>query len=88
LKAPGAGEFFPKVTRAVQQRVSEENVLWPYAWHHPTDADGHLKLARFFCRTTQLTHARDHLEQAIELRPGWPEAKQLLTAVQRSMEVQ
>ena len=47
-----------------------------------------LKLARFFCRTAQLTHARDHLEQALELRPGWPEAKQLLTTVGRSMEVQ
>jgi tetratricopeptide (TPR) repeat protein len=88
LKAPGAGEFFPRVTRSVQQRVSEENVLWPHTWRHPRDADGHLKLARFFCRNAELTKARDHLEQAIELRPAWPEAKQLLTTVQRSMEAQ
>ena len=34
------------MTRSVQQRVSEENVLWPHTWRHPRDADGHLKLAR------------------------------------------
>jgi Flp pilus assembly protein TadD len=82
--APAA--FFPPIIRAVQQRVSEEGLLWPRAWQHPEDADAHLQLARFLCRTADLPKARRQLYQALALRPQWPQARQLLATVQRVQE--
>jgi tetratricopeptide (TPR) repeat protein len=88
LKRAGPAAFLPPVIRSVQQRVSEEKLLWPRVWDHPGDAVGRLKLARFFCRTAQLDHARDQLEQILRQRPDWPEARHLMTTVQRSLDVQ
>jgi tetratricopeptide (TPR) repeat protein len=87
LKRPGPGSFFPPVTRAVQQRLSDESQLWPHVWEHPEDAEGRLKLARFFCRNTDLTRARDQLEQVVAQRPDLREARELLATVQRTLEV-
>jgi hypothetical protein len=75
------------VIRAVQQRVSEERLLWPHVWDHPDDADGRLKLARFFCRTADLERAQDHLEQLLERQPAHAEARALLATVRRCREV-
>jgi tetratricopeptide (TPR) repeat protein len=87
LRRPGPAAYFPPLVRAVQSRVTEENALWPHVWENPEDAEGRLRLARFFCRTAQLTRARDHLEQVLEQRPGWQPAQTLMTTVQRALEV-
>ncbi len=86
LHRPGVAGFFPPVIRAVQQRLSEEVSLWRRVWDHPEDAAAHLKLAQFLCRTADLTKARYQLEQALELRPDAPGARQFLAAVRRSQE--
>jgi tetratricopeptide (TPR) repeat protein len=86
LNRPGAAAFFPPVIRSVQQRLSEESVLWRRVWDHPEDAAGRLKLAHFLCRTADLTKARHQLEQVLELRPDSREARRLLTTVQRAQE--
>jgi tetratricopeptide (TPR) repeat protein len=86
LHRPGAAAFLPPVIRSVQQRLAEETGLWRRVWDHPDDADAHLKLARFLCRTAELTKADNQLEQALALRPGWPEARQLMATVQRARE--
>jgi Flp pilus assembly protein TadD len=86
LNRPAPAAFYPPIIRAVQQRLAEEGLLWPRAWQHPEDADAHLALARFLCRTADLTKARRQLEQALALRPHWPEARQLLATVQRTQE--
>jgi Flp pilus assembly protein TadD len=83
LNRPGAAAFFPTVIRSVQARLSEESVLWRRVWDHPEDAEGRWKLARFLCRTGDLTKARSQLEQALERCPQWPEARQLLATIQR-----
>jgi hypothetical protein len=86
LNRPAPAAFYPEVIRAMQQRFGEESLLWTRVWRHPEDAEAHLKLARFLCRTADLTKARRQLEQALALRPDWPEARQLLTTVQRSQD--
>jgi tetratricopeptide (TPR) repeat protein len=88
LSQPGAGAFFPRVGRSVQQRVSEESVLWPHVWEHPDDAAGRLRLARLLCRTGDLTRARDQLEQVLARQPDSQEARQLTATVRRALEVQ
>jgi tetratricopeptide (TPR) repeat protein len=88
LQRPGPAALWPPVIRSVQRRLSEERLLWTHVWDDPDDAGGRLKLARFFCRTANLGHARDQLEQVLAQRPDWPEARQLMTTVQRSLEVQ
>jgi tetratricopeptide (TPR) repeat protein len=84
LQRPGVAAFFPPVIRAVQQRLGEEVTLWRGVWEHPEDAQAHLKLARFLCRTADLTKARYQLQQARELRPDAQEARQLLATVDRA----
>jgi tetratricopeptide (TPR) repeat protein len=86
LNRPGAAGFFPAVIRSVQARLTEESTLWPRVWSHPQDVEARVKLARFLCRTADLRKTRYQLEQILELRPGWPEAKQLLATVQRAQE--
>jgi tetratricopeptide (TPR) repeat protein len=86
LKRPGPTAFFAPLTRSVQHRVSEENMVWPHVWQSPEDDEGRLKLARFFCQYAQLDRARQQLEQILERRPDWPPARQLLERVQRAQE--
>jgi hypothetical protein len=76
--------FFPPVIRAVQQRLGEEVTLWRGVWEHPEDAASHLKLARFLCRTADLTKARYQLQQAVELHLDSREARQLLDTIDRA----
>jgi tetratricopeptide (TPR) repeat protein len=87
LNRPGAARLFAPVIRSVQQRLSEESSLWRRVWDHPEDASGRLKLAHFLCRTADLVKARHQLQQALELRPDSPEARQLLATIQRCREV-
>lgn len=87
LKRPGPGSFFPSVTRSVQARLSEENILWPRVWQQPRDAEARMKLARFFCRTANLRRARDQLEQLVEQQPRDRQAQALLATVRRCQEV-
>jgi len=49
-------------------------------------ADAHLAAARFRRRTGDLAKAKAHLEQALELRPGWPEAQQELRRATNVLE--
>jgi tetratricopeptide (TPR) repeat protein len=81
MNRPGPAAFYPPLIRAMQQRLSEESLLWPRVWQHPEDPAAHLKLARFLCRTAELPKAQRQLEQALALRPDWPDARQLLAAV-------
>jgi tetratricopeptide (TPR) repeat protein len=88
LKQPGAASFFPALIRSVQQRESEEGLLYLNVWRHPTDTAGRLKLARFFCRTARLIQARDQLEQVPPGQPASPEARQLLQTVRCCLDAQ
>ena len=86
LKRPAPAALYPPIIRTVQQRLSEERLLWPRVWQHPEDAEAHLKLARLLCRVGDLTKARRQLDQALELQPKWPEAQQLLATVQHTQD--
>jgi tetratricopeptide (TPR) repeat protein len=86
LNRPAPAALYPPIIRSVQQRRTEEGLLWSRVWHHPEDAEAHLKLAHFLCRTADLTKARRQLDQALELRPNWPAARQLLATVLRAQE--
>jgi tetratricopeptide (TPR) repeat protein len=88
LKRPGPAVFFAPLIRSVQERVTDERLLWTHVWDDPKDADGRLKLARFFCRNGHLDRARYQLEQVLAQRPEWPEARQLSATVQRALDVQ
>jgi tetratricopeptide (TPR) repeat protein len=88
LQRPGPVAFWPAVVRSVQSRLGDEKLFWTHVWDHPNDADGRLRLARFFCHTANLSRARDELEQLLAQNPDLEPARQLLTTVQRSLEVQ
>jgi hypothetical protein len=44
-------------------------------------------MALFYIDTTQLRQAESQLEEAVRLRPGWPEAQALLAKVRRALGV-
>jgi Flp pilus assembly protein TadD len=87
LKRPGPAALVAPVTRSVQQRVTDERLLWTHVWEHPADAEGRLKLARFFARNGHLDRARYQLEQLLAQRPDWAEAQQFMATVQRAIDV-
>ena len=70
----------------MEARNREEEQVMRRVWTKPRDPDAHLAAARFRRRTGDLAKAKAHLEQALELRPGWPEAAQELRRVTHALE--
>ncbi len=83
---PAEARFFARAIRQVEARVREEERVMRRVWDKPRDADAHLAAARFRLRIGALAKAKAHLEQAVEYRPGWPEARQELRRVSRLLE--
>jgi tetratricopeptide (TPR) repeat protein len=86
LGRPGQARLFARAIRRVEARVREEEQAMQRVWERPEDAGAHLAAARFRIRTGALPRARAHLQQARELRPGWPEAARELRRVTRALE--
>lgn len=80
--------LFARAVRQVEGRVREEGEVMHRVWEHPRDAEAHLAAGRFRRRSGDLPKAKAQFDQAVELRPGWPEAEQELRRVKRALEVQ
>jgi tetratricopeptide (TPR) repeat protein len=87
LRHPAQARFFAMSVRGVEARLREESEVMRRVWRHPRDAGAHLAAARFRQRIGDLTTAKAHLEQAVELRPGWPDATRALRRISRALEV-
>jgi tetratricopeptide (TPR) repeat protein len=85
LRRSAPSRFFAQATRQVQGRAREENAALRRVWSRPRDADAHLAAARLRRRAGDLTKAEAHLKQALEIRPGWPEARQELDRITRAL---
>jgi cytochrome c-type biogenesis protein CcmH/NrfG len=83
LRAPGPADLFAGLVRRVEDRLREELALWRRTWDHSQDPDGYLALARFLVRTAAPRKAEAQLEEALRLRPDWPEARAELLRVRR-----
>lgn len=83
---PAQARMFAHAIRRVEARVREEEQSMQRVWERPRDADAHLAAARFRIRTGALSRAQAHLQQALELRPGWPEVARELRRVTRALE--
>jgi tetratricopeptide (TPR) repeat protein len=86
LRSPAQARLFAQAIRRVEARVREEERVMRRVWENPGDAEAHLEAARFRRRTGALPRAKAHLEQALALRPGWPEATLELRRVTRALE--
>jgi tetratricopeptide (TPR) repeat protein len=86
LRRFAPGRFFAQALRRVEARNREEERVMRRVWTRPRDPDAHLAAARFRRRAGDLAKASAHLEQALELRPGWPVAQQELRRVTRALE--
>lgn len=87
LRHPAQARFFAMSVRQVETRLREESEVMRRVWQHPRDAGAHLAAARFRQRAGDLTTAQAYLVQAVELRPGWPDATRELRRVRRALEV-
>jgi tetratricopeptide (TPR) repeat protein len=86
LRAPAQARLFAQATRQIQARIREEERVMRRVWQNPGDAEAHLAAARFRRRTGALPRAKAHLEQALALRPRWPEAARELRRVTWALE--
>ena len=84
---PEQAELWGTVVRTVEERLREEMLLSRQTWEAPNDPAGHRDLALHFLRNAELRKAESQLEEALRLRPGWPEAQELLARVRRTREV-
>lgn len=88
LNRPHQVRLWSPLVRAVEDRTREELALWRAVWDHPTDEEALFRLAQFLIRTGELTKAQSQLEEALRLRPSWPEARQALETVREIVHVQ
>lgn len=75
------------LARSVENRVREEQLLSRRTWLPAARPEDYRDFARFLIRNTNLRKAESQLEEALRLRPGWAEARDLLAAVRRTREV-
>jgi cellulose synthase operon protein C len=87
LRQPGPAALFGPIVRDVEDRLREELALWRRTWDRPNDSAGYVALAGFLVRTGDPRRAESQLEQALALRPHWPEAEAELARVRRSLAV-
>jgi Flp pilus assembly protein TadD len=67
--------------RSVQERRSEEKRQRRAAGQNPHDPSHYYALAKALLQGGEVAKAQSQLEQALQLRPGWPEARLLLKRV-------
>jgi tetratricopeptide (TPR) repeat protein len=88
LQRPVAARLFTELAQAEEERTRERQPLARRVRDHPTDAASRLELARFLIRNGQLEAARNQLERAAEPGPAAPQARALLSQVNRWLRVQ
>jgi tetratricopeptide (TPR) repeat protein len=86
LRRPAPASFFARAVRQVEEHLREENRVMRNVWDQPGSAEAHRAAGEFRRRTGDLAKAKAQLEQALELRPSWPEAEQELRRVTRALE--
>jgi Flp pilus assembly protein TadD len=87
LRQPGPAALFAPIVREVEGRLRDELTLWRRTWDHPEDPEGHVALARFLVQTGDPRRAESQLEEALALRPRWPQAEAELARVRRLLAV-
>jgi Flp pilus assembly protein TadD len=87
LDRPQQVRFWSPLVRAVEDRTRDELLLWRSAWDRPADGAAYYQLAEFLIRTGDLPKAQSQLEEALRLRPQWPEARQTLERVSSIVHV-
>lgn len=81
LRRPGQLALWAGATRAVQERLREEKLQRRKTSQHPRDPSVYYAWAETLLREGKLAEAQSQLEQALQLRPGWPEARRLAAQV-------
>jgi tetratricopeptide (TPR) repeat protein len=87
LGQPEQLRLWGPLVRTVEGRLRLEMLRSRRVWEHPEDPVGHRDMALFYLENAELRKAESQLEEVLRLRPGWPEAQQLLSRVRRAREV-
>jgi len=87
LGQPEQIELWGPIVRTVEARNREAMLLSRRTREEPNDPAGHRDLALHFLRNAELRKAESQLQEALRLRPAWPETERLLASVQRTREV-
>jgi len=88
LGRPGRVAFYGRLLRARQARLREEDRHWVRLWEDPNDAQQFYEIGRFYRDGGAFVQAEHHFASALELRPGWSEARAQLDLVRRLQQVQ
>jgi tetratricopeptide (TPR) repeat protein len=87
LRRPHQVTFWAATIRTVQDRLREEKFQRRQAGQRPRDPVVYYTLAKTLLRDGQVAKAESQLEQAVALRPRWPEAQAELARVRRLLAV-
>jgi tetratricopeptide (TPR) repeat protein len=86
LGQPALADRFGSLQRALLERKRALEAAWKRRWEQPGDAGACGSLARLLARRGDLTGAEYQLQRAVELRPGWTEARRLREQVGRLLD--
>jgi Flp pilus assembly protein TadD len=81
LRRPGQVALWAAAVQSVQDRGSREKLERRQAGRRPRDPSAYYALAQILLEGGELAKAQSQLEQALLLRPRWPEARRLLDQV-------
>jgi tetratricopeptide (TPR) repeat protein len=87
LRRPHQVTFWAGAIRAVQDRLRAEKFQRRQAGQRPADPAVYYTLAKSLLRGGEVAKAQSQFEQALTLRPRWPEAQAELARVRRLLEV-
>src|SRR5262249_27469507 len=77
LRRPHQVALWAAAMRVIQERTREEKRLSREAGEHPDDPSHYCALAKTLLQSGKLMQAQSQLEQALQARPEWPEARRL-----------
>jgi Flp pilus assembly protein TadD len=83
---PALAERFGSLQRVLLERKRALDAAWKRRWERPDDPKVYAALARLLARGGELVGAEYQMQRALELRPAWPEARQLRTLVGRLLD--
>jgi Tfp pilus assembly protein PilF len=88
MREPAVARLFTTLAQAEEVRARQRQPLSRHVRDHPEDAGGRVQFARFLIENGQLEPARNQLTRAAESGPAAPQARAILSLVERCLRVQ
>jgi Flp pilus assembly protein TadD len=82
MNEPAVARLFGRVVRVMDDGKRADDAARRRLWDHPDDPEAQLAVAQRLAGAGEFVKADNHLQQALQRKPGWPAAQSLQRAVE------